>query len=144
MNWIMTWSLSRQMDQKPRWENIIFDIVEYQNADQELYEMPNRGIILEPKSLQIEEWFAGHDQMFLVGMGVRWKVCTKGPQKHFGYRRQFPMRGINSEVYPKKRSIHDFQVPLIVQKHGDDKNPSNELLLTEIRNSSSPKYVHSW
>ncbi len=67
------------MDQKPRWENIIFDIVEYQNAYQEVYEMPNRGIILEPKSLQIEEWFARHDHMFLVGMGVRWKVCTKGP-----------------------------------------------------------------
>jgi hypothetical protein len=44
-----------------------------------VYEMPNRGIILEPKSLQIEEWFARHDHMFLVGMGVRWKVCTKGP-----------------------------------------------------------------
>jgi hypothetical protein len=43
------------MDQKPRWENIIFDIIEYQNADQEVYEMPNRGIIFEPKSLQIEE-----------------------------------------------------------------------------------------
>ncbi len=123
------------MDQKPRWENIIFDIVEYQNAYQEVYEMPNRGIILEPKSLQIEEWFARHDHMFLVGMGVRWKVCTKGPSKYFGYRRQFPMKGINSEMYPRKKGIHDFQAPLIVQKHGDDKNPSNELLLAEIINS---------
>ncbi len=38
-------------------------------------------------------------------------------------------------MYPRKKGIHDFQAPLIVQKHGDDKNPSNELLLAEIINS---------
>jgi len=55
MNWMVIRSLWRQMDQKAKQENIIFDIAKYQNADQEVYETPNKGVILEPKSLQTEE-----------------------------------------------------------------------------------------
>jgi hypothetical protein len=71
------------------------------------------------------------------------KSMERGPQKHFGYKRRFLVRGINSEVYPRKKSIHDFQASLIVQEHGDDKNPRDELLLADPKNSSSPKSVHS-
>jgi hypothetical protein len=52
------------------------------------------------------------------------------------------MRAINFEMYPRKKGIHDFQASLIVQEHGDDKNPRDELLLTNLR-ISSPKFVHS-
>jgi hypothetical protein len=45
-------------------------------------------------------------------------------------------------MYPRKKGIHNFQAPLIVQEYGDDKNPRDELLLTNLR-ISSPKFVHS-
>jgi hypothetical protein len=53
------------------------------------------------------------------------------------------MRGIMFEIYPKKKGIHTFQAPLIIQEHGDNKNLKDKLLLVNLTNSSSPKYVHS-
>jgi hypothetical protein len=47
------------------------------------------------------------------------------------------------EIYPRERGIHTFQAPLIIQEHGDDKNLMDKLLLVNLINSSSPKYVHS-
>jgi len=76
--------------------------------------------------------------MSLVRMGAR-----QGPWKRFNSRRWFLIRGIWFKVYPKERSIHVFQAPLIVQEHGDDKNPKDELLLANLGNSSSPKSMHS-
>jgi hypothetical protein len=57
-----------------------------QDADQEVYETPNTGIILEPKSLQIVERPIGH-WVSLVKVGVRKVVWTRGPQKCPNYRK---------------------------------------------------------
>jgi hypothetical protein len=66
-----------------------------------------------------------------------------GPQKCPSYRKQSQAKGIMSEIYPIKRGIHTFQAPLTIQEHGDDKNLKDKLLLVNLTNSSSPKFVHS-
>jgi hypothetical protein len=53
------------------------------------------------------------------------------------------IRGIKFKVYPRERTIHLFQAPLIIQKHGNDKNPRDELLLENPQKNSSPKHMHS-
>lgn len=55
MNQMVTQSLQRQMDQEAKQDNIVFDFEEHWNVDQEMYEMLNKGTVLEPKSLWIEE-----------------------------------------------------------------------------------------
>lgn len=47
-----------------------------QNVGQELYETSNKGTILEPRSLWIEEWPIGH-WVSLIEVGTRKKVRTK-------------------------------------------------------------------
>jgi hypothetical protein len=54
------------------------------------------------------------------------------------------MRGIKLEIYPKERGIHAFQAPYTIQKHGDKKNPHDELLLADLKKISSPRFVNSW
>jgi hypothetical protein len=50
-----------------------------QNVGQELYETSNKGTILEPRSLWIEEWPIGH-WVSLIEVGTRKKcglrLCT--------------------------------------------------------------------
>jgi hypothetical protein len=53
------------------------------------------------------------------------------------------VKGIRFGVYPRERGIHTFQAPLIVQEHGDDRNPRDELLLADLGNSSNPESMHS-
>lgn len=53
------------------------------------------------------------------------------------------MRGIKLEIYPKERGIYAFQAQYAIQKHGDNKNPHDELLLANLRNFSSPRFVNS-
>jgi hypothetical protein len=73
-----------------------------QDAYQELYETPNMGIILEPRSLQIEERPIRH-QVSLVKVGTRIKMWTRGLQRCPSYRNQSPMKGIKSNVHQKER-----------------------------------------
>jgi len=54
-----------------------------------------------------------------------------------------PMKGIRSEVYLREGDIHAFQTPFAIQEHQEKKNPNDELLLADPRNSSSPKFVNS-
>jgi hypothetical protein len=54
------------------------------------------------------------------------------------------MRGIRFKIYPKERGIHVFQAPSIVQEHRYKNNPKDELLLVDLRNSSSLKFVNNW
>jgi len=67
-----------------------------------------------------------------MGMGVRKEVWTWGPQRCHGYGRQSLVKGIRFEVYPRKKGIHVFQTPSIIQKHGDERNPKEELLLANL------------
>jgi hypothetical protein len=53
------------------------------------------------------------------------------------------MKGIRSKVYPREGGIHDFQTPFIVQKHGEETNPRDEMLLANRRNFSSLEFVNS-
>jgi hypothetical protein len=39
------------MDQEAKRQNMNLDLKKYRNAKQKVYETPNKGIILEPKSL---------------------------------------------------------------------------------------------
>ncbi len=86
-----------------------------------MHETPNRGTILKPRSLWTEEQPTGH-RVSSISMGMKWKVWTRGPHKHLTYGKQFPMRGIMFEIYPRERGIHIFQAPLTIQEHGDDFN----------------------
>jgi hypothetical protein len=52
--------------------------------------------------------------------------------------------GIKSKLYPREGDIHVFQALSIVQKHGDEKNLRDKLLLADLGNSSSPECVNSW
>jgi hypothetical protein len=54
------------------------------------------------------------------------------------------MKGIKVYVYPKEGVIHVFQMSSLVQKHQEEKNPGDELLMVDLRNSSNLKYVNSW
>jgi hypothetical protein len=38
------------------------------------------------------------------------------------------MRGIKSEIYPRKGVIHAFQAEFVVQEHWEKRNLGNELL----------------
>jgi hypothetical protein len=53
-----------------------------------VYEMPNMGIVLKPKSLQTKEWHAKH-QVSLVGMGAQREVCTGVPHRCFSTKCKF-------------------------------------------------------
>ncbi len=72
-----------------------------QDACQEVYETPNMGIILEPRSLQIEEWPIKH-QLSLVKVEAKRKVWIRGLQICPGYRKQSPMKGIKSNVHQRE------------------------------------------
>jgi hypothetical protein len=77
MNRIMIQSLSRQMDQKAKWQNMNLDLEENRDVKQELYETSNKGTILELRRLWIKEWPTRH-QVYLIKVGTRKKVRTKG------------------------------------------------------------------
>lgn len=77
MNRIMIQSLSRQMDQKAKWQNMNLDLEKNRDVEQELYETSNKGIVLELRSLWIKEWPTRH-QVSLIEVGTRKKVQTKG------------------------------------------------------------------
>jgi len=42
------------------------------------------------------------------------------------------MKGIRFEIYRKKKGIHSFQTPSIIQEHGVEINPKEELLLADL------------
>jgi hypothetical protein len=50
MNWMVTQSLQRQMDQKIRQENIFY-LEKHWDAKQKVHETPNRDTILKPRNL---------------------------------------------------------------------------------------------
>jgi hypothetical protein len=68
-----------------------------------------------------------------MGMGTQKEVWIKGPQKRHGYKVRSPMKGIKSEVYPRKGGIHVFQAPSTIQEHGNKRNPRDELLLVDLK-----------
>jgi hypothetical protein len=72
-----------------------------------VHEMPNRGTILKPRSLWIEEQLTGH-RVSSISTRMKWKVWTRGPQKCPSYRKQSLVKGIMFEIYPRERSIHMF------------------------------------
>jgi len=82
--------------------------------------------------------------MSSVGIGAKREIWTGGPHRFLGYKKQSLVMGIKSAVYPREGDIHVFQALSIVQKHGDEKNLRNKLLLTDLGNSSSPECVNSW
>ncbi len=104
--------------------------------------MLNRCTILEPKSLWIEKWPTWH-WVSLIRMEVKQTNLDKRSIKIPNYIRWYLIRGIKFKVYPRERTIHLFQAPLIIQKHGNDKNPRDELLLENPQKNSSPKHMHS-
>jgi hypothetical protein len=53
------------------------------------------------------------------------------------------VRGIKFEVNPKEGGIHAFQAPYVVEEHGEEKNPRDELLLVNLGNFLSPKSITS-
>ncbi len=87
------------------------------DVDQEVYETPNRGTILEPISLQKEERHVKH-QVSLVGMGAKREVWIGGPHRHLGYKRQSLILGIKLEVYLREGGIHAFKHYLLFKNMG--------------------------
>ncbi len=61
------------MDQKVKCQNMNSNLKEIRDAKQEVYETPNKGIVLEPRSLWIKEWPIGH-QVSLVRVGTKKNV----------------------------------------------------------------------
>jgi hypothetical protein len=53
------------------------NLEENQNANCEVYETPNKGTILEPKSLRIEKQPAGH-RVFSIRVGAIKEMWTRG------------------------------------------------------------------
>jgi len=53
------------------------------------------------------------------------------------------MRGIKSNVYPRERVIHVFQMPFAIQEHQEVKNLGDKLLLVNLGNSSSLEFVNN-
>ncbi len=53
------------------------------------------------------------------------------------------VRGIRSEVYLREGDIYVIQAPFAIQAHQKKKNPKDKLLLADLRDSSSPKFVNS-
>ncbi len=70
------------MDKKVRHQNMNSN----RDANQEVYETLNMGIILEQRSLQTIEWPIGH-QVYLIKVGVIKEVWTRGSQKCPNYKR---------------------------------------------------------
>ncbi len=93
--------------------------------------------------MQIEEQHARH-QMSSVGIGAKREVWTGGPHRLLGYKRHSLVMGIKSEVFPREGGIHAFQTLSIVQKHGDERNLRDKLLLADLGNSSGLECVNSW
>ncbi len=116
---------------------------ENKDAYQEMYETPNKGTTLEPKSLQTKAWHVGY-WVSPMEIGAIREVWIGGPQKHLSYRKRFPMKGIKFDVYPRKGGIHAFQAPSTIQEHGEERNPRDKLLLANLINSSNPKFMNSW
>ncbi len=81
--------------------------------------------------------------MFSIGIGVKIEVWRGDPQRCLSYKRKYLMRGIRFEIYPIKGVIHAFQTPFVVQEHQEKKNPKDKLLLVDLGNSSSSKYVNN-
>jgi hypothetical protein len=51
-----------------------------------MYETPNMGIVLEPKSLQTKEQLVGH-KVFFVKVRTKREMWTMGLQKFLGCRK---------------------------------------------------------
>ncbi len=60
----------RQMDQKTRRQNMNSNFEENQNVEQKLYESPNMGTILKPRSLRTKKQPAWH-WVSLIKIGAR-------------------------------------------------------------------------
>jgi len=69
------------MDQKAKRQNMNSDFTENWDAKQEMYETPNKGIILEPRSLWIKEWLIGH-RVSLFRVGSKKEVWIRGLHRH--------------------------------------------------------------
>jgi len=82
-----------------------------------MYETLNKGTILEPKSLQTKEQLARY-WVSLVEIGVIREVWIGGPQKHLGYRKQSPMKGIRFDVYPREGLTMLFKHHLLFKNMG--------------------------
>jgi len=82
--------------------------------------------------------------MSSVGIGAKREVWTGDPHRLLGYKRQSLVMGIKSKLYPREGDIHVFQALSIVQKHGDEKNLRDKLLLADLENSSGSECVNSW
>jgi hypothetical protein len=70
MNWMVIQSLQRQTNQEAKRHDMNPDLNPDQDADHEMYDMPNKGTIFKPKSLLTKERHIGH-QVSLVRMGAR-------------------------------------------------------------------------
>jgi hypothetical protein len=53
------------------------------------------------------------------------------------------MRGIKSNVYPRKMVIHVFLTPFVIQEHQKVKNSKDKLLLVDLGNFSSLEFLNS-
>jgi len=47
-------------------------------------------------------------------------------------------------MYIQKKGLSMFSKSSIVQEHQEEKNPGDELLMVDLRNSSNLQYVNSW
>ncbi len=65
------------MDQESKHQNMNSNLKENQNAKQEVYETPNKGIVLEPRSLWTKEWPIGH-RVSLIGVRAKKKSVDWG------------------------------------------------------------------
>jgi hypothetical protein len=82
--------------------------------------------------------------MSSIGIGAKREVWTRGPHRLLDGKRRSLVMGIKFKVYPIEGDIHVFQALSIVQKHGDEKNLRDKLLLADLENSSGSECVNSW
>jgi hypothetical protein len=60
------------------------------------------------------------------------------------FKKMISNEGIKLEIHPRKGDIHVFQALYVVQKHREERNPRDEVLLADHGNFSSSKYVNNW
>ncbi len=58
-------------------QNMNSNLEKNRDVNQEVYETPSRGIVLEPKSLQTKDQLARH-HVSLIDVGVKKEVWTRG------------------------------------------------------------------
>jgi hypothetical protein len=124
------------MDQKARCQNMNSNLEKNQDVDHKMYETPNRGIVLELKSLRIKEGPTRH-WVFLVKVGAKRKMWTKGLQIHPSYRRQSLVRRIKFDVYQEKG------LSMLSKCHREKRNLGDDLLMVDLGNSSNLNFVNS-